>query len=51
MPYELKPCGKGGATVVTKGTRKSHSKKCLPRARAEAQMRALYANVPEARSG
>jgi hypothetical protein len=30
---------------VTKGTRKAHSKKALPKARAEAQMRALYANM------
>lgn len=47
MPYELRKAGKGWL-VVTKGTRRAHSKKPLPRARAEAQMRALYANEPDA---
>jgi hypothetical protein len=47
MPYELKNC-KGGMVVVTKGTNRSHSKKCLPTETAKAQMRALYANEPDA---
>lgn len=49
MPYEIRKSG-SGYVVVTKGTRRAHSKKALPRARAEAQMRALYANSPEARA-
>ena len=44
MPYELKQEG-GGYRVYTKGTTKAHSDKPLPRARAVAQMRALYANM------
>ena len=37
--------------VITKGTNKKHSKEPLPLHRAIAQMRALYANVPDARGG
>lgn len=48
MPYEIAKAGKG-YIVVTKGTKRAHSKKALPLERAKAQMRALYANVPEAR--
>lgn len=50
MPYELQKV-KGGYVVVTKGTRRRHSKKAMPRGRALAQLRALYANVAEARRG
>lgn len=49
MPYKLKPAGKGKATVVSTDTGKKHSKKPIPTARAKAQMRAMYANVPDAR--
>jgi hypothetical protein len=42
MPWKLKKSGKG-YIVVTEGTGRPHSKKPLPRARAMAQMRALYA--------
>lgn len=48
MPYEMRKAG-NGYVVVTKGTRRAHSKKPLSKAKAQAQMRALYANVPEAR--
>lgn len=43
MPYSLRKRG-GGYVVVTKATGRTHSKKPLSRARAMAQMRALYAN-------
>ena len=43
MPYNLKKTGKG-YKVVTKATGKTHSKKPLSKAKASAQMRALYAN-------
>jgi hypothetical protein len=46
MPYEIKPStagGKKGFRVFKQGTREAYSKEALPRARAEAQMRALYA--------
>ena len=43
MPYKVKKSGKG-YKVFKKGTSKSYSKKPLPKKRAEAQMRALYAN-------
>lgn len=49
MPYEIKKAG-NGYVVVTQGTTKAHSKKPMSRARALAQMRALYANVPDART-
>lgn len=42
MPYELKRVP-GGWKVFKQGTNTSYSDKALPRHRAEAQMRALYA--------
>jgi hypothetical protein len=42
MPYTLKESGKG-FYVVTEETGKKHSKKPLPKSRAEKQMAALYA--------
>jgi hypothetical protein len=47
VPYELRKAGKGWV-VSTKGTGKVHSKKALSREKAVAQMRALYANEPDA---
>jgi uncharacterized protein YeeX (DUF496 family) len=45
MPYKLRKApGKELYWVVTKETGAKHSKDPLPKARAEAQMRALYAN-------
>ena len=44
MPYELEKV-KRGYYVATEGTGKRHSKKPLPKMRAAAQMRALYANL------
>ena len=41
MPYEIHKEG-SGYVVETKGTHKKHSKHPLPKARAEAQMKALY---------
>jgi hypothetical protein len=41
MPYEIKKEGKG-YKVVNTATKKEHSKKPIPKARAEAQMRLLY---------
>lgn len=49
MPYELKREG-SGYKIVSKDTGKTHSDKPLPRQRALAQMRALYANVPDAQT-
>jgi len=49
MPYKVKRSGKG-YKVFKKDTTKSYSKKPLPKKKAEAQMRALYANeslIPE----
>lgn len=44
MPYALRKAPKRDLYwVVTKPTGEKHSKDPLPRARAEAQMRALYA--------
>ena len=46
MPYEVKSStagGKQGFRVFRKGSKKAYSKEALPKARAEAQMRALYA--------
>ena len=48
MPYSIKKV-KGGYKVATKGTGKMHSGKPMPKAKAEAQMRAMYANVKDAR--
>ena len=44
MPYKLRKAPKQDKYwVVSKETGKKHSEEPLPRARAEAQMRALYA--------
>jgi hypothetical protein len=48
--YKLK-AEDNGYFVITKETGRKHSKKPLPKARAEAQMRALYANVKDAKRG
>lgn len=49
MPYTITKVGKG-YEVETKTTGKKHSKKPLSKAKATAQMRAMYANSgPEAR--
>mgnify|MGYP001607147130 CR=1 len=45
MPYRLQRRG-GKAKVVSKDTGRVHSKRYLPLARAKAQMRAMYANMP-----
>lgn len=51
MPYHLVKAAKNGFYVETKGTGRKHSKLPLPKSRAEAQMRALYARMPgEARA-
>lgn len=47
MPFKLSRKGNGFVVIDDKG--KEFSKKPLPRERALAQMRALYANVPDAR--
>ncbi|HHT9130893.1 MAG TPA: DUF2188 domain-containing protein [Candidatus Tripitaka californicus] len=47
MPYSVEKRGKKWA-VVTEGTGKTHGMHSS-KAEAEAQMRALYANVPDAR--
>ena len=41
MPYSIQPKGKG-YVVVNTATGKEHSKKGIPKQRAEAQMRLLY---------
>jgi hypothetical protein len=43
MPYAVRKSG-SGYKVFNKESGKTYSKKPLPKARAEAQMRALYAN-------
>ena len=43
MPYKVSKSGKG-YKVVTKATGRAHSKKPLSKKKAQAQMRALYAN-------
>lgn len=45
MPYSIvpDPKKKGYATVITEATGVKHSKKSLPMARAQAQVRLLYA--------
>ncbi len=48
MPYEVRKFG-SGYKVVSKDTGKVHSKKPMSKADAQAQMRAMYANVPDAR--
>jgi hypothetical protein len=47
MPYIIKSYGKGRAKVCKKNSSKCFSNKPLPRARAEAQLKALHANVEE----
>lgn len=42
MPYKLEK-SKRGYFVITKASRKRHSRRPLPKSRALAQMRALYA--------
>jgi len=44
MPYAVRKSGKG-YQVVNKHTNKKYSKKPLPKARAKAQLRAIYANT------
>jgi hypothetical protein len=46
MPYELEKVI-NGYYVITQGTGFRHSKRPLSLTRAKAQMRALYANMPE----
>ncbi|HEY6015516.1 MAG TPA: hypothetical protein VIU16_01920 [Gaiellaceae bacterium] len=48
MPYRVKKKGEGWV-VVTEGTGREHSNRVLTAAVARAQLRALYANNPEAR--
>lgn len=48
MPYKIVKT-KGGYRVVTKGTGHKHSKKPMTKMMAERQMRALYANVKDAK--
>ena len=43
MPYEVRKV-QGGFKVFKKGSSKAYSKKAQSKAKAEAQMRALYAN-------
>jgi 2'-5' RNA ligase len=49
MPFELQQSGPGWI-VVNSETGKPQSRRPLPRARAAAQLRALYAKVPDART-
>jgi hypothetical protein len=52
MPFKLRKCPKKDLYwVVNKDTKQKYSKEPLPKERAEAQMKALYANVPDARGG
>jgi hypothetical protein len=52
MPWKLRKAPKKDLYwVINKETGKKHSKEPLPKERAEAQMRALYANVPDAEKG
>jgi hypothetical protein len=52
MPFKLRKCPKKDLYwVVNKETKQKYSKEPLPKERAEAQMKALYANVPDARGG
>lgn len=48
MPYKIVKV-KGGEKVVSKDTGKVHSQKPLSHAKAIAQLRALYANVKDAK--
>jgi hypothetical protein len=52
MPFKLRKCPKKDLYwVVNKETKQKYSKEPLPKERAEAQMKALYANVPDAKGG
>ncbi len=44
MPYKVEKSG-SGYKVVTKGTGKEHSNKPMSKKKAQAQMRAMYANM------
>ena len=46
MPYKVEKV-KGGFKAVTKDTGNTHSNKPLTKAKAEAQVKALYANTKE----
>jgi hypothetical protein len=48
MPYKVVKSG-GGYKVKSTDTGKTHSSKPMPKAKAQAQMRALYANVKDAK--
>lgn len=50
MPYSLKKSG-SGYKVMSKDTGKTHSNKPIPKSRAKAQMRALYANMKKENGG
>lgn len=47
MPYSVRKSG-GGYKVTNKDSGKTYSKKPLSKAKANAQMRAIYANTDEA---
>lgn len=49
MPWKVEPAGEGKYYVVNQETGKRMSRRPLSKGRADAQLRALYANVPEAR--
>lgn len=52
MPYKLRKAPKRDLYwVVNKNTKQKYSKEPLSKERAQAQMRALYANVPDAKEG
>lgn len=52
MPWKLRKAPKKDLYwVINKETGKKYSKEPLPKERAEAQMRALYANAPDAKEG
>jgi len=51
MPYHIKVTGNGKGQVVKSATGEPMSKKPLPIGRANAQLRALYANEPKAKKG
>lgn len=54
MPYEIRKEGRG-YKVINTATGKEHSKKPIPKQRAEAQMRLLYGiesgMIPQGRKG
>ena len=52
MPYRLRKAPKKDLYwVVNKDTKQKYSKEPLPKEKAQAQMKALYANVPDAKEG